>query len=130
MEEFFYGKLGDCVEAGEGASNQLHGSSKIDAPAMISVLDIESASQSFIFLRTAKKQEPDREETGRALVSLIAAAARRFGRQRSGFMFIEQFSYPTVTDSPSIECMCHEGSGTNRKERKGRIEEVLRGSAR
>jgi hypothetical protein len=40
MEEFFHGKLGDCVEAGEGASNQLHGSSKIDAPGMISVLDI------------------------------------------------------------------------------------------
>jgi hypothetical protein len=44
MEEFFHGKLSDCVEAGEGASNQLQGSSKFDAPAMISTghgLDID-----------------------------------------------------------------------------------------
>jgi hypothetical protein len=33
---FFHGKFGDGVEAGEGVSNRLLESSKIDAPALIS----------------------------------------------------------------------------------------------
>ena len=57
-----------------------------------------------------KTQEPDRKETGRALVSLIAAAARRFGRQRSGFMFIEQLAYPIVTDFASTAISCHQAA--------------------
>ena len=36
-----HGKLSDCVETGEGASNQLQGSSKFDAPALTSVLNTE-----------------------------------------------------------------------------------------
>ena len=55
-----------------------------------------------------KTQEPDRKETGRALVSLIAAAAMRFGRQRSGFMFIEQLAYPIVTYLASTAISCHQ----------------------
>ena len=39
---FSHGKLSNCVESGEGASNQLQGSSKFDAPALISVLDTET----------------------------------------------------------------------------------------
>ena len=31
---FFHRKLNDCAEAGEGASNQLQGSSKFDAPPL------------------------------------------------------------------------------------------------
>ncbi len=52
------------------------------------------------FRPVPKTQRPDREETGRANESMIAAAARRC-RQRSGFMFIGQLAYPTVADSLS-----------------------------
>ena len=48
-----------------------------------------------------KAQRPHRKEAGRANASLIAAAAKKFGRQRSGFIFIGQPAYPTVADSLS-----------------------------
>ena len=56
------------------------------------------------FRPAPKTHWPDREETGRANESMIAAAARRC-RQRSGFMFIEQPAYPTVADSLSTEIL-------------------------
>jgi hypothetical protein len=93
-----HGKLSDCVETGEGASNQLQGSIKFDAPALISILDTEITNH-----RTApiaQKQRPDWKETGRANDSLSQLLPGS-GRQRSGLMFIEQLAYPTVTDSSS-----------------------------
>jgi hypothetical protein len=98
MEEFSHGKLSDCVETGEGASNQVQGSSKFDAPVLISVLDTEITNH-----RTApiaQEQRPDWKETGRANDSLSQLLPGS-GRQRSGLMFIEQLAYPTVTDSSS-----------------------------
>ena len=61
----------------------------------VSVLDIDSTRSELLFLDIVPKtQEPDRKETGRAFESLIAAAARIFGRQRSGFMFIDSSLIP------------------------------------
>ena len=56
-----HGKLSDCVETGEGASNQLQGSIKFDAPALISILDTEPDIE-ITNHRTApmaQKQRPD-----------------------------------------------------------------------
>ena len=105
-----HGKLRDSVETGEGASNQLQGSIKFDAPALISMLDTETDIE-ITNHRTppiAQKQSPTGKKPVGPNESLIAAAARRFGRQRSGYMFIEQLAYPTVTDFSSTAIPCQQ----------------------
>ena len=98
------GKLSDSVEAGEGASNQLQGSSKFDAPTLISVLDIEQLSRitNLLFPDIVQKHiGPTGKKPVGLNESLIAAAARDLAGNVPDLCLSEQLAYPIVTGSPS-----------------------------
>jgi hypothetical protein len=80
-----------------------------------------------------QKQKPDRKETGRANDSL-SLLLPGCGRQRSGFIFIEQLAYPTVPTLPSTTIIPEESvasvsiqEGTHRGSARGRISHNFQG---